>query len=104
MLKLTGGMLQEKVDSDKKEDTEGKPDWRVRIRSLSKLQLIVGKFFVNHGIQSTFRLTYDKETSCCRLTTVMSGNNIFLSNLSNLSKVRHLRSDCFLNNRNMEEI
>jgi hypothetical protein len=64
-LKLTGGMLQEKVGPDKKEDTEAKPDWRERIRSLSKLQLIVGEFFVKHGIQSTFRLTYDKEASCC---------------------------------------
>jgi hypothetical protein len=43
--KLTYGVLQEKVDPDKKEDIEGKPDWRERIRSLSKLQLIVSKFF-----------------------------------------------------------
>jgi hypothetical protein len=53
-------VLQEKVDPDKKEDTERKPDWRERIHSLSKLQLIVGKFFIKLGIQSTFRLTFDK--------------------------------------------
>jgi hypothetical protein len=38
------GLLQEKVDTDKKEEHNGKPDWLDRIRSLSKLKMIVGKF------------------------------------------------------------
>jgi hypothetical protein len=37
-------VLQEKTDPDKNEEAEGKPNWRDRIRSLSKLQLIVCKF------------------------------------------------------------
>jgi hypothetical protein len=38
------GVLQEKTDSDKNEEHDGKPNWRDRIRSLSKMQLIVCKF------------------------------------------------------------
>jgi hypothetical protein len=34
----------------------------------------------------------------------MSGKGIFLSHLSNLLKVKYLRRNCFLNNKNMEEI
>jgi hypothetical protein len=37
-------VLQEKTDPDKHEEPEGKPNWRERILSLSKLQLIVCKF------------------------------------------------------------
>jgi hypothetical protein len=34
----------------------------------------------------------------------MSGKTIFLSDLSNFLKVKYLRSDCFLKNKNVEEI
>lgn len=45
-------MLQEKADPDKNEEPEGKPNWRDRIRSLSKLKLIVCKFcYVRHHIE-----------------------------------------------------
>jgi hypothetical protein len=51
-------VLQEKTDPDKNDEPEGKPNWRERIRSLSKLQLIVCKFcFVGSG------MSLDKEGS-----------------------------------------
>lgn len=37
-------VLQEKTDPDKNEEPEEKPNWRDRIRSLSKLQLFACKF------------------------------------------------------------